>query len=298
MNTKPTLSMNEHPLKPYIDAVRDDAPGSAAADAAQRRLMNRLNESARKEPAMPADWENHPDNRRDNRSDNNRDKKRDSNRGNAWGWGLRATAAAVLAVLVLPLLIIVPGSNGHLAFADVQSFFSDFRTMHARMTTSMNGNEIMAMDVVVDDQDRARIDTGTAFSIIVDPNRQEMLQLFHDARMAARVPLTGDGAQDQDTGMDWLAEIREYQGRARLIDETRVIDGAEVFGFRMTEHAIDMTLWATESGQPVLLEMQTGHEAAPTTTRIRFEFDRPVDPERFSLDVPAGYSSQTRSDDR
>jgi outer membrane lipoprotein-sorting protein len=270
MNTKSTLTMNEHPLKPYIDAVRDDAPESSAIDAAQRRLMQRLDGSAQKKSATPS----------------------------RWGWAVPAAAAAVLAVLVAPLLLTVPGSNGSLAFADVQSFFTTFRTMHARMTTTMNGNEILSMNIVVDDQDRARIDSGEAFTFIVDPNRKEMLQLFHDARRAALVPLTRDRGHAQNSGLDWLAEIREYQGQARRIEETRLIDGDEVFGFRLTQRAIDMTLWATESGQPVLLEMETGHEVAPTITKIRFDFDRPVDSEQFSLDVPTGYTIESRLDER
>jgi hypothetical protein len=265
MNTESTLSMKDHPLKTYIDAVRDDEPETGLADGAQRRLMNRLDESPGNKPAKVAPW----------------------------GW---ATAAA-LAILVVPLLVMMPGSNGSLAFAEVQSFFTDFRTMHARLTTSVNGNEVMAMEIVVDDQDRARIDSGEAFSFIVDPNEQVMLQLFHQAGRAVRVPLNDDGAQEETTGLDWLSEIREYQGQARLIEETRRIDGSEVFGFRLTERAIDMTLWATESGRPVLLEMHTGREAMPATTRIRFDFDQPVDAERFSLDVPAGYSVETRPED-
>lgn len=274
MNTNVNLHMNNHPLEPYIDAVRDAGSDPAAADAAQRRLMHRLDGAARAESAKSAP----PSLRR--------------------GWKLpAAAAAAVFAVLMVPILMTVPGSNGSLAFADVQSFFTDFRTLHARLTTSMNGNEVLAMDIIVDDQDRARVDVGDGLSIVVDPNRREMLQLFHDAGRAALVPLSPDEATDETTGLAWLAEIREYQGQARLVEGTRVIDGAEVFGFRLTERAIDMTLWAAESGRPVLLEMETGNEAAPVTTRIRFDFDRPVDPDRFSLEAPAGYSIERRPDD-
>lgn len=265
MKTHSTLSMKDHPLKTYIDAVRDDAPESSQADAAQRRLMQRLGEAPQNKPVRVAPW----------------------------GW---ATAAA-LAILMVPLLVMMPGGNGSLAFAEVQSFFTDFRTMQARLTTSMNGNEVMAMDIAVDDQDRARIDSGELVSLIVDPERQVMLQLFHGARRAVRVPLTDDGTQAEAPALDWLEQIREYQGEARLVEETRRIDGREVFGFRLTERAIDMTLWATESGRPVLLEMQTGNEAAPVTTRIRFAFDGPVDPERFSLEVPVGYSVETQLED-
>jgi outer membrane lipoprotein-sorting protein len=264
MNPNASQAMNNDPLKSYIDAVHNDTPDATTTDAAQRRLMTGL------------------------------DAKTSSTRSQSGGWGLRATAAAALAVLILPVLLLVPGSNGGVAFADIQAFFNDFRTMHARMTTSMNGNEIMTVDVYVDDQDRARVDSGGIVSLIVDPNRQEMLQLFHSAGRAALVPLTDEGTQDEETGLEWLEDIREYQGQARLIDETRVIGGEEVFGFRLTQRAIDMTLWATDSGKPVLLEMDTGSEAAPITTRIQFEFDGAVDAERFSLEVPAGYEVETR----
>lgn len=273
MNMKVNLHMNEHPLKPYIDAVSADDSEDAAADVAQRRLLHRLDEAANSKSANSAPWRLHR------------------------GWKLPAAAAAVLAVLMVPMLMTVPGSNSSLAFAEVQSFFTDFRTMHARLTTSMNGNQVMSMDIVIDEQDRARIDSGDALTLIVDPNRQEMLQLFHGAGLAARVPLTEGDAEGQETGLEWLAEIREYQGQARLIDEVRLIEGDEAYGFRLTQHAIDMTLWATESGRPVLLEMQTGNEAAPITTRIQFDFARAVDPERFSLDVPSGYTVETRLDD-
>ncbi|MBY6204525.1 hypothetical protein [Halomonas denitrificans] len=273
MKTKSTLTINAHPLKRYIDAAREDAPAASAADAAQRRLLHRLDQAGEPRATKPDSW------------------------SPSRSWRVPAATAAVLAILMVPLLLTVPGSNGGLAFAQVQSFFSDFRTMHARLTTSMNGNEILRMDIVVDDQDRARIDTGDSLTVIVDPTRREMLQLFHDAGLAARVPLTGEDVEEQSTGLDWLAEIREYQGQARLIEETRSIDGAEVFGFRLTERAVDMTLWAAESGRPVLLELETGNEAAPITTRIRFDFDRPVDTDLFRLDVPAGYASEFRSDD-
>lgn len=266
MTTHSTLNMVHHPLDRYTEAVRDDQPDAEQSDRAQRRLMARM------------------------------DKARRSQRNTApirrW-----ATAAA-LALLLVPVLLMMPGTNGSVAFAEVQSYFTDFQTMKARLTTQMNGNTVLEMDIEVDERDRARLDAGDAFTFIIDPNRQVMLQLFHQPRRAVRVPLDGEEGPDQTSeALDWLAQIREYQGQSRLTDEVRTIDGADVYGFRLTDQSIDMTLWATESGRPVLLEMATGPEAASAITRIEFEFDQPIEQGRFDLTVPRGYSATAEVED-
>ena len=265
MNILSTLSVSNHPLEHYVEAVRRDEPAASESDHAQRRLMARIDQA--------------------------RDDKRSPVA--VWGWA----TAAVLAILVVPVLVMMPGSNGGVAFAEVQSYFTDFRTMTARMTTKMNGNTVLAMDIVVDDQDRVRVDSGDDFSLIIDPHRGMMLQLFHRHQRALRVPIDGDDATASDPALDWLEQIREYQGQARLLDETRTVEGVEVSGFRLTDHAVDMTLWATGQGRPVLLEMHTGPEAAVSTTRIEFSFDQPVDADRFSLTVPTSYEVETRLDE-
>lgn len=265
MNLSSTTIMMSYPLDRYAEAVRLDEPAAHDSDRAQRRLMARLDE-ARRSPRSPIP---------------------------AWRW---ATAAA-LAILMVPVLVMMPGSNGSVAFAEVQAYFTDFRTMSARMTTKMNGNAVVTMDIVVDSQNRARLDSGDQFSLIIDPDRRVMLQLFHQQQLAVRVPIPDDDSTAPAPALDWLAEVREYQGQSRLIEEVRTIDGEDVFGFRLTDRAIDMTLWATEQGRPVLLEMETGPEGAAATTEIRFSFDQPVDPERISLAVPEGYSLGTEVDD-
>lgn len=265
MNLSSTPTVMSHPLDRYTEAVLSDGPDAGQSDAAQRHLMARI-EASRNSRRSPAP---------------------------AWRWA----TAAVLVILVVPVLVMMPGSNGSVAFAEVQSYFTDFETMQARMTTRMNGNTVLAMDIVVDEHDRVRLDSGSDFSFVIDPNQQVMLQLFHAHKRAVRVPLQGDEPADAEAAIDWLDRIREYQGQSRLVEESRTIDGSEAFGFRMTDQAVDMTLWATEAGRPVLLEMRTGPESALATTEIRFSFDEPVSPERFSLVAPEGYAVHTGSDE-
>ena len=87
MKTNSTLTMNEHPLKAFIDAACDDAPDATAADAAQRRLMHRLDQAAQAKAAKSAPWIL------------------------LRGWRMPAATAAVLAILMMPLLMTVPGSD-------------------------------------------------------------------------------------------------------------------------------------------------------------------------------------------
>ena len=65
----------------------------------------------------------------------------------------------------------MPGSNSAVAFAKVESYFTDFRTMKARMTTRMNGNTVLAMDIVADGHGRVRVDSVDNFSLIIDPSQ-------------------------------------------------------------------------------------------------------------------------------
>lgn len=265
MNLSSTTTTMSRPLDRYTEAVRRDEPAAHESDRAQRRLMARLDET-RRAPRSPIS-------------------------------ARRLATAAVLAILMVPVLVMMPSSNGSVAFADVQAYFTDFRTMSARMTTQMNGDAVLTMDIVVDAQDRVRLDSGDQFSFIIDPNRQVMLQLFHPQQLAVRVPIQDDDSAASAPALNWLAKIREYQGQSRLIEEVRTIDDEEVLGFRLTDRAVDMTLWATEQGRPVLLEMETGPEGATALTEIRFSFDQPVDPDRISLAVPEGYSLSTEFDD-
>ncbi|MEX2499869.1 MAG: hypothetical protein WD397_13450 [Wenzhouxiangellaceae bacterium] len=258
MNRQTTSQSNPNALEDYIDAVLAQPPGTAQADSAQRKLIARID--AEKTPSRHARA--------------------------GWGW-----ATAALAAVLLPMLMWMPGTNGGLVFADVQRFFTDFETLSARLTTTMREETILEMDIRVDAQDRVRLDAGGGFSYVIDPNRSLMLQLFHDRKQAMLMPLSEPGAVDEAEAIDWLEDIREFQGQAELLDETMVIGGQQAYGFSLAAGGMNMTLWATESGQPLRLQMQPTDLPGPhgIETRMDFEFDRPLDESLFSLTPPESY---------
>jgi outer membrane lipoprotein-sorting protein len=72
------------------------------------------------------------------------------------------------------------------------------------------------------------------------------------------------------------------------------IDGREAVGFRVNANGMDMTLWADpETAWPIRIEivMKTLDGARLVMNNFRYDVD--LDPSLFSLEPPAGYSTQT-----
>ena len=251
-----------------IMSVRADA---STLDAAQRKLLLRL------------------------------DKAQTARRDTRPFWAL--ATAAVLAILILPMVIWMPGSGNGVAFAQVQNFFSTFSTMRAQLTTTMGEQVILDMDVFVDGSDRARIDAEDQFTLIVDPTRDEFLQLNHMLRQAWSTPLAGDSDSDSgsmsesdaidDDPLAWLDDIRQFEGEADRLDERRLIRDHQATGFALEAGGQSMTLWSTDEGQPLRLVIETpvheGERPLDVQTRIDFYFDEVMDEAIFDLTVPEGY---------
>jgi len=254
-------------LQPYVDAVRDQLPDEDRRARAQRKLMTRLADGKPSRSAI----------------------------------GLRTLrwAPAAAALLIVPMLLVwLPGPMGSVAFADVQRYFNQFESMIVRITTTMAGEPVNEVTVQMDAENRTRLDSGDAFTFIIDPDRRQMLQLFHGPGIATRVPLDSDQTGPEAARLEWLDELRAYQGQAQRLDATRTIAGREATGFALQSGGLDMVLWAADDGEPLRLEMQPEAYTGPEGIEIGvdFSFDRPLDPGAFSLKAPAGYQIRTDAD--
>jgi hypothetical protein len=198
------------------------------------------------------------------------------------GWLAAATSAGIvaLALLWLPL---VPSSA--LAFAQVQQHFRDFRTLRFDVEQRMNGKVLMKSRINVTRDGNVRTDVGDVVSVIVNSSERRVMTLHHPARVATMAPLVVPATSDD--AMAWLAEIREFQGEARALARTRMIDGRKAHGWELATAAGNLVLWATEDGLP--LEMTLGGNAE-LQLDFDFEFDPPQPAQMFSTEIPAGYS--------
>jgi hypothetical protein len=204
------------------------------------------------------------------------------------GWLAAATSAAALtlAVLLLPLT-----PTPAIAFSQVQAHFRDFRTLRFDMTQSMNGQDGFPTRVSMTRDGKVRTDIGKDLSVVVNPVDKRVLMLVHPERVAVETPFVG--GTPTDDGLEWLREVRDFQGIATRLPDPRVIDGRQAFGWRLPVASIELELWATEEGLPLEMTMKGAGEMR---FDFRFEFDVAFAPEIFSTAVPAGYSPQKAED--
>lgn len=204
------------------------------------------------------------------------------------GWLAAATSAGIvaLAMLWLPLF---PSSA--LAFADVQQHFRDFRTLRFEFEQRMDGRVIMKSRVNLTRDGDVRTDIGTDISVIVNSSQRRVVTLLHQARMAVVSPLGAPAAKEDD--LAWLEDIRDFQGEAKALPQTRMIDGHKAYGWELQSAAGTIVLWATEDGLP--LEMLIGG-SAQLQLDFHFEFNPPLSAQMFSTEVPSGYSLAAAED--
>lgn len=247
-----------HALAGHVDATA--AVPEAAVAAAQHRLTARLQQVAQP-PRL----------------------KRQ--RGLAFA-GIAAVALA--AMLVLPLL---PDSGR--AFAAVRAHFSNFDTLTMQVQQHHNGILLQTTEMLLDADGSLRTDVGDQMSVVVDQTRHELLILLHEPRQARVTPLPNVQARP-DAALDWLQQIREFQGEAKKLKQTRMIDGREAQGWALDTGAMQLLLWVDDQGLPIAME-QSG--VAKMEMRYRFQFNVPVPSGHLSSVVPAGYTLVAQTED-
>jgi hypothetical protein len=258
MNTKHT----EQTLNTAIQSLMDSEPDANASDRAQSRLLERLSAASVPPDRSPPIW------------------------------GL-ATAAA-LAVLILPLVLLVPSPGSGVAFADVQRYFSSFSTLKVEFATRVAGHVTFELTVRLDDSNRARVDVPGQFTMIEDHLAGKSLHLNHQAREARVIDLAQKEWAEPDA-LDVLDQIREFEGQAELLEDRTAVRGHEAIGFELIAGGQPMTLFVTESGMPLRLLINragpSGNESSESLmeTVIDFYFDEPIDPGIFALDIPSDY---------
>jgi hypothetical protein len=235
-------------------ALEVDAASTAAAQARLEAIIDRrVNERATRRPAR---------------------------RIGGWLAAASSAAAVALAVLLLPLT-----PTPAIAFSQVQAHFRDFRTLRFDMTQSATGRQMLAVRVSMTRDGKVRTDIGKDMSVVVNPVEQRVLTIVHRERFAVEAPL--EGTPKPGDGLEWLQEIRDFQGMATRLPDSRVIDGRRVYGWRLEVANVELELWATDDGLPLEMKMKG---AAEMRFDFRFEFDVAFSPEVFSTAIPAGYS--------
>jgi hypothetical protein len=154
----------------------------------------------------------------------------------------------------------------------------------------MNGDVFMESRVSVLADGSVRAEVGEDIVVVVNSSERRVLTLLKAARVAMVSPLTDTPAKDDS--LKWLDEVREFQGAAVKLPETRRIRGERAHGWELPLEQGKIVLWANDLGLP--LEMQL-NQAVAVDMSFRFEFNGDLSAELFSTAVPAGY--QLREED-
>jgi outer membrane lipoprotein-sorting protein len=205
------------------------------------------------------------------------------------GWltaGASAAAAAIAALVFLPL-----APNTALAFAQVQDHFRHFKTLVFDVQQTLNGDPLMSSRVSVREDGSVRTEVGDDITVVVNMREQRVMVLSKASRTAVISPL--DVAGRQEDAVDWIQEIRDFQGAATRLPETRVIDGVTAIGWKLEIAGSELVLWADSNGLPLEMQLDQGMNM---NMRFHFEFNAPLSDALFSTAIPPGYSRAESED--
>ena len=209
-------------------------------------------------------------------------------RARSW---LAAAASAVVAVMAAIWLPLAPTTA--LAFSDVQKHFLDFHALTFDIEQRMNGQVLMTSRISVLDDGSVRTEVGKDIVVIVNTQEQRVMTLVKPERIAVVTPLPKPGTRDD--AMNWLEDIKNFQGQARQLPETRIIRGRRAQGWElpMPTGKGAIVLWADEAGLPLEMKLDQG---VAMEMSFHFEFEPRLPADHFSTAVPAGYTLGTEED--
>ncbi len=192
-----------------------------------------------------------------------------------------ATGFAVAALMLVPLLM--PGHNGS-AFAEAQAWFEAYRTLHVTTVMEQNGNRFSRMEVWADDKGSVRIEMDPVTHII-DAGSDTMHILLPGNQVMSKPVLTAGSTGPSDKTFAWVQDIRDFQGDAQVLEETRVIEGIEASGYSLSVDGSSFILWVDPAdNRPLQVE---GELPGGLTMRSDLQFDMALPAGAFT--VPAHY---------
>ncbi len=205
-------------------------------------------------------------------------------RQSMFSWLRLAGVAAALMLTISLLPFLTPGQPGTSAFAQAQAWFESYRSLHFLMTMTHNGQPLTTVEVWTDETGATRIEMPPVTHIVI-PVENVMHTLMPGGQVMTKS--LGIGAADFELGdgMEWLDELRTFQGMAGTVDSPRRIDGIDALGWRLVLSTGTHTLWVDPAdNRPLLLEAGL---AGGMQMESVFEFDQPLSADLFKL--PGGH---------
>jgi hypothetical protein len=200
-------------------------------------------------------------------------------------WLSLAAAASVVFAAVTAVSFLLPGQTGG-AFAQAQQWFSTFSTLRVETTAQVGQETVSQMTFWLNAAGDVRIEAAGATTIIKAST--DTIYIVPPDGQAITQGIPANGAANDATG--WLDDIRDFQGQAELLAESRLIDGISAVGYAIDVGSTTFALWVDPfDGRPLLVEAKT----PGTSVRHALSFNVPLPAGAFDVpDVvqPVGHS--------
>lgn len=172
----------------------------------------------------------------------------------AWLRYSGAVAMLVLAVSIVPTFM--PKNTGAQAFAQVQAWFEDYQTLQVNINMMMGDMQISEVKVWGQANGATRVEVPPTVTII-DPVNNVMHMLLPEGQVMTRELGIQVANTQGNEHLEWLEELREFQGVATIVDESRVVDGIDAIGWQLNLDGQSHTLWTDpDDNRPLLMEAE------------------------------------------
>jgi hypothetical protein len=196
----------------------------------------------------------------------------------AGGWA--AVAASVLTVVSVPLML-----TSTSAFTRAQQYLNDFQTLGFELEF-MSGDVLLMRGHVVMTPDGNYRHTWGDIQSVRNKAVGRSVVLFSVPRMYLEPDI--NQKNETDRWIELISGLRQFDGQAIKLPEERSIGGQPATGWNVTVRGKPATLWTSEEGYPLELDVQ---ETAKARVHYRFEYNAPVTGDTFDTSIPAGYRS-------
>ncbi len=187
-----------------------------------------------------------------------------------------ATAVLALVVSITPLLLPERLAGNSLALA--QQWFERYTTLQLEMVTRQEGRALSRLAVWTDHTGATRVDVPPV-SHVIDPANNEMRTVLPGGEVMRQPIAVDSDAFALGDHLEWLDELRDFQGLAEVVGQPRSLNGVHALGWSLELAGGHYVLWVDPAdNRPLLLEATLPGGLSMET---RFTFDEALPEDIF-----------------
>ena len=202
-------------------------------------------------------------------------------------------AAAVVICAAVAALAIWLGTPESAAWADVQEKIRKAHTLTCTITVRQEGKLLLEGRMIFKEPGLVRQEMTKPERAINVINSKEgrVLSLSPKEKKAILIDMAGmpEGMTNKQKDQDYLRQLKDLVEKSQTALGEKEIGGKKAKGYKVKRKGQAFDIWVdARTGDLLEMEMRM-LPAKMVVTMSDFEFDKPLDDELFSVEVPEGY---------